>query len=273
MSLNQEWIDLCLDLTRREEICVAGVQRIHSDVIWELNYETLMDGSINLQNAGYTDMKIKQLIRNYYNADSLERCFNDVEWRIDNRKYGSGVMLFRGEQKKGTKQDYCMTSMTISYYPNKKYTLVNIDYRTAEAIKRFRGDLIFLRTIVMPKFEVLFKEAPVRRVRFHFTNITLHPMYWVLLIAHTKHWKHELDILKERNYKMFRTIMYWCWRYLLDESQSIDKYSAAKQVRVIAERITENKRLRAFRKYVKHQVLENTGDYSQPVKEWRDAQI
>lgn len=264
-TLIESWSDFVLEVGHRPELIVAGVQRIHRDVGWSLSPEVFFDGSMTLKSTGYTKNKLGALQRNYYNPESIARAKADLAWRIEHKKYGSGAFTFRGQPKKGTKQDFCIQSCVISYYPQKKGTTIHVFWRTAELIKRFRGDLIFLRDFIMPHFEEEFSQAPVFQVDFRFANATFHPMYTVLLVQYSD-WEPHFNRIREENPKLFRSMMYWAWRYLCDTSKSIDSYSSAKQVRVIAERVTDAKRLKEFKAYVERRILQQLSEYPDSVQ-------
>lgn len=265
-SLLQEWAKFVMDVGHRPEIIIAGVQRIHRDVGWTLDPKVFFDGSLTLKSTGYTRTKLQALERNYYNPDSLARALHDLQWRVEHRKYGSGAFDFRGHPKKGTKQDYCIQSCVISYYPQKKGTTIQVFWRTVELIKRFRGDLIFLRDFIFPKFGDIFKEAPPFQVDFRFANATFHPMFTVLLVQYVKLWEDHFDEIARENPSLFRSICYWAWRYLCDTSKSIDSYSSARQVRLIAYKTTNPDTLKRFARYVEKHIKANLDDFPQSVR-------
>lgn len=264
-TLTEAWADFVMDVGHRPELIVAGVQRIHRDVGWTLKPKVFFDGSLTLGVTGYTQNKISALRRNYYNPDSVERAKRDLAWRIDKRKYGSGAFDFRGLPKKGTKQDYCIQSCVISYYPQLKGTTIQVFWRTAELIKRFRGDLIFLRDFILPHFKDEFDEAPPFQVDFRFANATFHPMFTVLLVEHID-WRGHFARIARDNPRLFRSCMYWSWRYLCDKSKSIDSYSSARQVRLIARKTTDPKTLEEFAEYVSRCIRRNLSEYPDSVR-------
>lgn len=267
-TLVHEYVKFAWSVMLKPELIIAGVQRIHRDVGWSIEPSVFFDGSMKLGDTGYTQSKLTQLQRNYYNPEGIKRAKADLRWRIDNRKYGSGAFTFYGIPKKVTKQDFCLQSCVISYYPQKKSTTVHVFWRTAELFKRFRGDILFLRDFILPHFNEEFDEAPAMAVDFRFANCTAHPMYSILLMGMTPDWRPNFEQLRQCNPSCFRSCMYWAWRYLLDDSGSIDKYSSAKQVRVIAERIVDPVKLDHFRRYVKRRILDNLEDYPDSVKEF-----
>lgn len=266
-SLLREWARFVIEVGHTPELIVSGVQRIHRDIGWTLDPEVFFfDESLTLKSTGYTQTKIEALKRNYYNPESIERAHADLRWRVDNRKYGSGAFNFRGQPKKGTKQDYCIQACVISYYPQKKGTTIQVFWRTAELIKRFRGDLIFLRDFIFPRFADIFSEAPPFQIDFRFANCTWHPMYSILLLQTVSDWKNHFEQIRRENYKMWKSICYWGWRYVRDKSKSIDSYSSARQVRMIAQKTIEPERLASFCKYLDKSLQKRLDDFPDSVR-------
>jgi|WetSurMetagenome_2_1015567.scaffolds.fasta_scaffold384987_2 hypothetical protein len=265
-TLLEEYARFVLEVGHTPELIVAGVQRIHRDVGWSIRPDVFFDGSMTLAHTGYTKNKLGALERNYYNPVSIKRAKADLAWRIKNKKYGSGAFDFRGEPKKGTKQDYCLQSCVISFYPPKGYTTVQVFWRTAELLKRFRGDILFLRDFILPHFSEEFAQAPIHQVDFRFANATFHPMYTILLVSQVPDWMVHFNRIKQHNPRLFRSMMYWGWRYVCDTSASIDSYSSARQVRVIANRVTPPDRMLRFRGYVERRLMENLDDYPKSVQ-------
>lgn len=264
-TLIKEWSKFVLDVGHKPELIIAGVQRIHRDVGWTLDPKVFFDGSLTLAKTGYTRNKLSALQRNYYNPESIARAKADLAWRIEHKKYGSGAFDFRGMPKKNTKQDYCIQSAVISYYPQRKGTTIHVFWRTAELIKRFRGDLIFIRDFILPHFAEELKEAPPFQIDFRFANATFHPMFFVLLVQWSD-WRSHLKQIKKDNPKLFRSICYWCWRYCLDTSASIDSYSSARQVRVIANKTTDKTRMIEFKAWLKLTIKEDLDKYPESVQ-------
>lgn len=268
-SLLEHWSELVWELTISGNLATAvdGIQRIHSSYVWEVPAEDFMFYPIPLDQSGYKKQKLTQLTR-HYTPQNVERAISDLKARLKKRKYGSGVIYFQGEKKKNTKQDWCMTAMVVSYYPKINQTRIALYYRTAEAIKRFRGDLVYLNDVVLPMFRDIFDIAPPSLITFNFANITLHPMYWLLMIANFKDWKEKLTFLRKHDPDTFRDIVYWCWGYLLDPKHALDKYSSARQVRVIAERLTPHIRLIKFKNWLSATIKRDAIYYPDKVQAW-----
>lgn len=267
-TLQSDWLSFVLGMAKRKEVELAGVQRIHRNIRWSVDPATFFNTPLTLASTGYTKAKLSALQRNYYNPESVARAFTDLRWRIDHRKYGSGAFDFRGQPKKNTKQDYCIQSCVISYYPHRKATSIQVFWRTAEIIKRFRGDLIFLRDFIFPMFSNILSDAPPFAIDFTFANCTFHPMFGILLVSQMPNWRLEIELIRKENPYIFKDIMHWCWYYLLDDSGTVDKYSSARQVRNIFEKTTNIKRQKYFTRYVQEEIWNNSDLYPKKVQQW-----
>ena len=208
MSLTTEWASFVSELALDPPYLFAGSQAIYPNVEWEFDALTLLeDKGMQLSNIGFTPTKIKQLTHHYINQPTIDRAKADLDDRLAGRKYGSGVWDFRGEVKKTTKQDYCITAGVIAYYPPHKHTSIFINYRTVELIFRYRADLLFLRDVVLPQFEL--ERMPPDTITFRFVNCTIHPMFYVMLLVNLPDFDDHLDKMKEKNPKMYRQVARW----------------------------------------------------------------
>lgn len=245
-------------------IHLAGVQRIYKNVAIEVKPYELLNSKMSIGSTGYTQTKLTQLRNHYYNPNTVDRAIEDLDWRIKNRKYGSGACDFRGRPKKNTRQDYCMTALHISYYPNLKGCHLDMYWRTTEVIKRFKGDIVFLTDFILPMFKEQLDIAPLQKIRFHFTNCTFHPMFALLLNNDSRNLVARWRQLKRYDHKLFMDCLQWAWRYTLDESCMIEKYSSAKQVKNIYYKLTSKKKQKVFEKLLLKEIKLNY-DYLTPV--------
>ena len=253
MTLMDTWNAQCFYIGGSDAIQKAGVQRIHRDIVLSFSPEVFFDDSMGLESTGYTNAKLTQLKNHYFNKA-----------RVQGKKYGSGVCDFRGKEKRNTKQDYCITAMYLSYYPAKKGIIIDIHWRTTEIIKRFRGDLVFFREFLLPKFEEIFLEAPILKINLHFNNVTFHPMFAILLIndGYITDW----DNLRRQNYQTWLDCIQWAWKYILEPTGAVCKYSSAKQVLNIYKKITPIKKRLEFKKYLKDAIKKHYDDLPNSMK-------
>ena len=206
--LMDNWRDFVAELALEPPYIKAGSQAIYCDRDWIMDANTLLDDeSMQLTNIGFTKSKITQLTRHYQNPESIKRASSDFDDRLKGKKYGSGVWDFRGEVKKNTKQDYCITAGVVAYYPPHKHTRLTIYYRTVELIFRYRADLIFLRDVIFPQFDL--DTVPPDTLTFRFTNCTIHPMFGVFLLMELDDPEGFLITMLESNHDMAKQWLRW----------------------------------------------------------------
>lgn len=227
-NLMQAWADFVYRLSLKPPYLMVGSQAIYPMTSWTIPGSLLLDdSSMSLQRIGFTNTKIKMLTHHYLNEPTIERAKFDLDARIEEWKYGSGVWDFRGEPKRTTKQDYCMTAGVVAFYPtkNNSHTRVTIYYRTVELIFRYRADLVFLRDVVLPKFEL--GRCPPDKIIFQYANSTLHPMFYVMLLCEVEDPDEYLSVLKLKNPQVFREAVRWSKVHLAGEYR---KYLTAARV-------------------------------------------
>ena len=180
-SLRSHWAEWVGEQSRVPPYITAGSQSIYQNLEWTIPASLLLsDEEMTPESIGFTDTKIRMLRTHYENPETIARAKRDLDDRLRDKKYGSGVWDFRGLEKKTTKQDFCLTAGVIAYYPPKKHTSIFIRYRTVELIFRYRADLIFLRDVILPQFDL--DTAPPDTITFSFVNATIHPMFYIMLL-------------------------------------------------------------------------------------------
>jgi hypothetical protein len=216
----------------------AGSQSIYQNLEWTIPASMLLeDTHMQPENIGFTPTKIRMLKTHYENLPTIERAKRDLNDRIRDRKYGSGVWDFRGVEKKTTKQDYCLTAGVIALYPQKKHTSIFIRYRTVELIFRYRADLVFLRDVIFPHFDL--QTFPPDTITFSFVNATIHPMFYVMLLLEHKAPGRLLEKLAEENPRFHHQIVRWTRIHL---SGGYKTYQTAQRVQKFVATYPEKKR-------------------------------
>lgn len=158
------------------------------------HYLAADERSVTLKTTGYSAAKVKQLNWHYLNQPTIDRCKHDVLDKLDGNKVGSGTFDFRGNVKKHVKADYCLVGSVVTVV--KGQLEFDIFYRSTEYTKRFLGDLLFFKEVILPQFDM----APIRQVQFHFTNLTWHPMFAMFLLSGLEDWREQLeDCRKPKN--------------------------------------------------------------------------
>jgi hypothetical protein len=98
--------------------------------------------TVNLADLGYTDAKWRQLFKNYWNSDDVERVRSMLATR-KGMQVTSVALSMRGGDKGAHSQGWCMESMVITSTPRE--THVTVFYRTSEVVKKLAADFAFLR--------------------------------------------------------------------------------------------------------------------------------
>jgi len=243
--LMRRWLEFVSELALEEPYIKAGSQAIYCDQTWTVDANQFLDDvSMQLSNIGFTKSKITQLTRHYQNPESIKRAAQDLDDRLQGKKYGSGVWDFRGHPKKNTKQDYCITAGVVAYYPPHRHTRLTVYYRTVELIFRYRADIIFLRDVIFPQFDL--DTVPPDTLTFRFTNCTIHPMFGVFLLMEHDTPEEFLYQMCESNTDMAKQWLRWTDIHL---SGGYKSYMTAARVQKHVEAIYPDK-LKSLKKIV-----------------------
>lgn len=242
----RRWHELCLDLSSKNSSFYSGCRKIISNVQWST--ETLEN--IEMRQLGYTKNKYSQLTRNYLNPDSKTAALELWESRIKKRKYGSvGVSTYNHFKKggggpRGSIMGPCIQSVVLTL-TDKGERYASVLYRTTEVFKKFPADLVWLRDVLLPEF------GPLSRYEFFFVNVTVHPMYWVVLAPHLgARPDFHLSQLRARQPYFHDWVVKWTARYLCDEyHRGIAKFAQALRVQASAKELLSPAQLRALQDY------------------------
>lgn len=241
---------------------------------------------LTIGDAGFTNMKLSILKRLYYDDDHTKAVAALWKRRLDQDKYGSvGLSTYhhitKADPTKGSKRASvmgpCLLGVTFTLLKHGEVT-VDAFYRTTELFKKFPADLVFLRDVVMPHFPM----ASLKRVNFHFANVTCHPMYFVTVIpsivaSHADGSKHnlfiELDKLKAIDRRFFDWTVKWTARYVCDEyMRGIAKFAQAMRVRQDALGRIGPKTLAALQDYLRTNHPGYRNDYTAPDEDEDDEE-
>lgn len=216
----------------------CGCRKIIPNVTWECRPSVFEGGK--MEHFGYTKSKMTMLNRLYFHEESVATAARLWDVRIKKRKYGSVSFttyshLVKGNEEAGSKRRSimgpCIQAGVLTFLPHEKEapTVLDLFYRTTEAFKKFPADLVWLQDSVTPRFNL--KDAPLKLVRFHFANVTLHPMYAVVLYPHLVDPIRYLEALRGKDERQWLWQVKWTARYLCDEhSNGIQKFSQALRV-------------------------------------------
>jgi hypothetical protein len=203
-------LDWAVPLYKEAARCeIAGWQAI-GKVVQDITYEATYLPTWELSDWGYGSNKVKQLERNYINAEEFERVRAVLKKR-GLSKYTSVALSLRGKPKDARSQGWCMLSLVISRYRN--WSSVEVQYRTTELVLKFAADVWLLRKILTDlgiKPDVY---------RFRFANCALSGAYFPYLVDKT-----DLLAFLEYVYENDEEFFFRTTRFLLKSSYREDQY-------------------------------------------------
>lgn len=256
-DLLEAWLQFCLELCVKPRLITSGSRKIFRGI--QLDIDSL-DDSLKMEHGMYfsgSGMKLNALRRYYWNAESINKAIADYPEWVNKRKYGSVGITTHGQQKGGfTKQGFCIQSIVFSYYP-KFGTHVDVYYRTTEVVKKFLADLVFLREMLVPKFEPYFDKAPLNSIRFHFANLTLHPMFYWMLIPHLEwdEWVEQMERMKKEDNYFYISALRWCRQYMRDR---VTPFAQAQKSADCMKRTLTKRQMQHLRKHIRDSIGENS---------------
>lgn len=192
---------------------------------------------LSIADAGFTASKLTMLRRLYLHEESIAAAKFLWDLRVSKRKYGSvsfhtyNHYIKSNPDKKSKRASVmgpCIQSVVLTYLSD-HVTEIDIFYRTTEFFKKFPADLVFIRDELLPRFD--FKKAPLKLVKFHFANLTMHPMYFVTTVPLVQSPTHELELMRVKDKYFWQWVVKWSARYICPEhSRGIQKFSQALRV-------------------------------------------
>ena len=171
--MDLKWaMPLYLEAAEKE---TAGYQAI-GKVVQDITFTRDKLPGWDLADWGYGSNKRLQLVRNYINDEEFHRVRSVLSKR-DLVKYTSVALSLRGKPKDSRSQGWCMLSLVISR--TKKWTSVEVQYRTTELILKFAADVWFLGELCK-KLQI-----EPERYTFRFANCALSGAYFPYLVDKT----------------------------------------------------------------------------------------
>lgn len=228
----KEWMSLLDKAYLHKDFFYVSGKRINRNFSYSTSVEKLTKPDLDLGMLGYAKKKENLLTQYYYNEESVAMALHQLESRRKKGSYGScGVTCYNHFSKKERPlHGPCIQSVVFTYTPDKK-THVNLFYRSTEACKKFGADLIWLNNIMLPKFK------PNGRIDFHFSNLTLHPMYWVVIAPYIKDPIAHLNKIKKLDFTIWKGIVRWSYRYVTNQ-ESLMKFKQGQRVAKAFKRLT-----------------------------------
>lgn len=272
--MKRHWLKYCNELSATPADFYSGCRKIIRGRMLEFPN---LSGNLQMEDAGFTKSKMRQLQRNYHVAESRDMAIRLWHQRLEKDKYGSvgfhcynhlvkgikniGEGEIKGSSLRASVMGPCIQAVNLTLLP-KQRVAIDAFYRTTEFFKKFPADLVFIRDDLLPGFEALDR---VSVVRFHFASITLHPMYYVTVMAQLEDPISELMKLKKRDKHFFDWAVKWTGRYLLPEKhRGIAKFAQALRVQDHAKASFKGAELRRIQKYLRDNHPGHRNEYVDP---------
>lgn len=250
--MKDEWVFRSLALARKEATFYSGCRKILTNQ--HFTFTGIISDDLVMADAGFTKSKMSMLVRNYLNQASMDAAVELWQARVKKNKYGSvGVSTYNhfkkgnidGSSPRGSVMGPCIQSMVLTYVKRGE-VVADLFYRTTELFKKFPADLVFIRDILLPPFEV----TPTR-INFHFANVTCHPMYFVTLIPHIDDPIEFLGDLRSRDPFFHDWVVKWTARYLCPKyERGIAKFAQALRVQMDARQRISKKLMPKLQRYL-----------------------
>lgn len=253
--MRQEWLDLCLDYSRRPADFYSGCRKILRGR--SVTFETWED-DLAIADCGFTKSKLTMLRKGYLHEESRDKAVELWAGRVEKGRYGSvgfhcynhlvkGGDIDTKRSKRASVMGPCIQAVTLTL-SDKGKTSIDIFYRTTELFKKFPADLVFLRDELLAPFDL--NNAPLETINFYFANVTCHPMYFVTVLPMLEDPVAELDRIKDGDQRFFDWTVKWTARYICPEHhRGIAKFAQALRVQKDAYERLDEKTLEVLRQY------------------------
>ena len=229
-----EWIKFCLEMMATPADEYSGARKIISNVTTTF---TDIQEDLQMIDCGYTKSKMSMLKRLYLVEASRDAVVPLWDKRLGQRKYGSVSFTCYGhttksDPTKGSKRASVMTpciqSMSLTYHGDHTAE-AHAFYRTTEVFKKFPADLVFIRDVLLPPFNL--EKVPLKRLTFFFANVTVHPMYFASLAPNLDDPIAALEAIQKKDPYFWLWCVKWTARYLIEEyHRGIQKYAQGMRV-------------------------------------------
>lgn len=258
--MKQEWIDHVTRLSLKKADFYSGCRKIIT--AHRLVFHDLWDAEdpLMLEDAGYTKSKLAHLVRGYVHEESIEAAIKLWNLRRKKTSYGSvGFTCYNHflkndpdkKSKRASVMGPCIQAVVITQIKGGKKGRYSIDvfYRTTEILKKFPADLVFIRDVLLKDFD--FSGMEFDGLVCHFSNITVHPQYFVTAIPHMEDPIAVLEKIRAKDEYFFNWIVKWTARYLCPEHyRGIAKFAQALRVKDHADAAIKGKRRKKLIEYL-----------------------
>jgi hypothetical protein len=226
-DLKSEWLHHCLRLAGRPSKEWPAERKILRNE--RMTFE--LDDSLNLEDIGYTDLKMKALTRLYIADDARDAALEQWNGRRKGKYISVGFHtcnhLTKISGRVGT-QGPCMLSVVVT--DTGRGVDAHIAYRSTEYFKKFPADLTFIR-------DTLLKPFGVTVVTFNFANVTAHPLYYPTLFPLLDDPVGELRRLRGKDERFWRVVVREATDLLCNGKRNANFMQAQRVARAVLDRI------------------------------------
>ncbi len=237
--MKRQWLEICRQFANTPGDIWSGSRKIIRQGYAEF---TEVNNDLGLGDAGYTNTKLTLLKKLYIHEESIATGIFLWNKRLESKKYGSvGITTFnhfmkvKDDAKKAPRASNmgpCLVSVTLTLLDSKGNVAVDVFYRTTELFKKFPADLVFLRDCILSRFNI----PCLKRINFHFANITCHPMYWVTILPLVDDPIAEFESIRRSDPKFWAYAVKKTARYLCEEYfRGIAKHAQSLRVKMDAD--------------------------------------
>lgn len=242
----KEWIKFTQSLLKTEDHFHVSGKRISRNAGFSMSIKALMGTDLDLDMLGFSKRKISMLTQYYFNEESVEVALVQLAHRRKTGTYGSACLTCYNHLSKKERPMHgpCIQSVVFTYLPGGRVD-VDIFYRTTEAFKKFAADLLWLRDVLLPPFNL----DKAGKVTFHFANATYHPMYWCVSAPYLDDAVAELKQIKKTDEKIWKGIIRWTNRFVLLEDNLL-KFKQGYRVAKHLHRLMPKAEMKELAKYI-----------------------
>ena len=246
MTLKEQWASRCAYWAGRQaDLWTKGSRKI----LRQRKFTFELDDSLQAEDVGYTNWKLGSLNRLYVHEVSRASAVTLWEDRRAKGSYGSVAFSTCNHVVKGaTRQGPCMLGVSITLRDDR--ACVDVHYRSVELFKKFVADLVFMRDTLLAPFDL---SGMAVEVTCHFDNITLHPAYWVCVLAHLDAPVATMEAVRDKDRTFHRLAAKLTGEYLLPErGSSIKKHAQSLRVKEWALTAFDATTLRQLQEYLRN---------------------
>lgn len=233
--MKKRWIKICRQLSAEPGDFYASARKILRN-----RTVTICDwkSDITLEEIGYTNNKLNRLIKDYLHVESRDKAVELWAHFVKRGSYASTCFTTHNHLVKSgatspsetvETRGPCLQAVVITLIPGKKgkhEAIIDTYYRTTEIYKKFPADLLLLDVLLKP-FD--FSKVRIAERNFHFSGVTVHPMYCIVPIALTDDPVGFFEEIRKSDPVFYRNCVSWTSKYLIT-SRGIKKFEQAKVV-------------------------------------------